>query len=230
MVYQLSYGLLPKDTMFGTYLEVLEGDDESFELEDPTPDDGGMIVPRSTDVGRPLLSDNPPRVLRRGGPGPEVVAMLDIDSFGSFLVITEAVRAMIEALEPDIHQYWPVTIVVPDRDPARYEPEDGIYIGQKEGRVPDIPVREAYLLNVCKRLDTMDKELSHPVSDRGFFAPHHRKEGESVRLVYRREACVGHHLWIDKFVAMSLLVSDALAQKLKDAGTTGISLRHSEEV
>ncbi|MBO6868709.1 MAG: hypothetical protein JJ877_16830, partial [Thalassococcus sp.] len=87
--------------------------------------------------------------------------------------------------------------------------------------------RTDYFFNICNRLDTMDRELSFPINARGFFRP---MGGDDYRLVFSKEKIGNHHAWRDKFVpGGEKYISNTLAQRLKEAGITGLRFNEREK-
>ena len=119
--------------------------------------------------------------------------------------VSVAIRDMIEALEPNVHQFFPVDIYGVDgviREPRRY------------------------FLNVCQRVDAI-VEGNYSVLDDGerlYYA-------SSLNPLKIRRQDVSHlHLWRDKHLSGGIFVSDALYRQIADAGYGAFDLGIAAEV
>lgn len=171
------------------------------------------------------MAEDPPRVLRRTGAAP----LLDIDRLGGLLIVSDRVREAVEALEPGVHQVFPVDLIVAG------EARAGAHLRALDtGRPPDLGAGEVHargwLLNICNRIDGLDRERTHPINLRGFVDTGLASEAAPLEIVFRRASTERRHLWRDKHVPDTAFMSDALARRLAGIGVTGLRLRPCAEV
>jgi hypothetical protein len=114
-----------------------------------------------------------------------------------------------------------------NRNPANFEPEDNAYTEEPGEVLQDMKVGHGYWLNICKRLDTLHKDLCPGCDERGFYSP--RFDKEKIGRVFSSVAVSGNHLWHDKFTSGNF-VSEELAKRLQDAGVTGLFYQHFKQV
>ncbi len=144
---------------------------------------------RAREWGQPLKSDFiPAKIKKRGRERP----IADIDfMFGMFLV-SQAFKNAVEAVEPDVHQFFPVDVFWANGNQA-----DGKF----------------YWFNICTALDTVDPERTEASQKSGIS----NRTGKFVRsrwkirkpgggqypIYYNLEAVQGHHIWKDKYLFSS---------------------------
>lgn len=182
-----------------SWIEVLQGDIQNIELVDPTPDEGGLITRTGWTVGRPMKTEGMPTKVARKGVGLQVKPLLDVENFFGQFLVNDTVKDIIEALEPGVHQFFPMELYV-------------------DGELQRID----YFFNICNRLDTMDGEKTFPLNARGFWKP---KKGEPSALVFSTAKIGDHHAWRDKFKT-GAFISDRLADAMQAAEVTGLSYQH----
>jgi hypothetical protein len=175
--------------------EAVDGDLKKVKVVDPTPDGGGLITKSLS--GRPIHTEHFPTRAKRVGGSLTTFPHLQVDQFYGSLMADDEVKSIIEGFEPDIHQFMPLEVSI--------------------GR--DV-VNRRYAVNVCKRMDMMNRSLTYPINERGFYKPYGSPES---RLVLSRQAVEGHHLWHDKYL-VGTFVSDELAAALRTAEVTGLHL------
>ena len=187
-----------------SWIEVLEGDHQNIRLLDATQDDGVVITKKGWTAGRPMSAEGMPTKVARKGVGLAIKPLVDAEAFFGQLLVSDAFKEIVEELEPGVHQFFPMEL----------------YVGDEFQRTD-------YFFNICNRLDTMDRELSFPINARGFFRPMGR---DDYRLVFSKEKIGNHHAWRDKFVpGGATYISNTLAQRLKEAGITGLRFNEREE-
>lgn len=187
-----------------SWIEVLEGDHQNIRLLDATQDDGVVITKKGWTAGRPISAEGMPTKAVRKGVGLAIKPLVDAEAFFGQLLVSDAFKEIVEELEPGVHQFFPMEL----------------YVGDEFQRTD-------YFFNICNRLDTMDRELSFPINARGFFRP---KGNDDYRLVFSKEKIGNHHAWRDKFVpGGATYISNTLAQRLKEAGITGLRFNEREE-
>ena len=181
----------------------LDGDTKLLRLKDPTPDGGTLITKfGSTHVGRPIEDTGVPTRARRVGAGLNVYPQLDFHTMSGSALVSEAVRDLIEELEPNTHQFFPIEVTM--------------------GKT-DVPYGMYFKLMPCNRLDTMDRDNSFPLNARGFYKGGFGKNATG-KLQLKCDAIGPHHLWQEKFVTIGggMWMSDTLVEAIRDAGLTGI--------
>lgn len=114
---------------------------------------------------------------------------------GSVWAVDETFHAIVERFEPGIHQFFPMEVRLADGSPS------------------GIPY---YIFNVCQRIASVDVLRSQvhslPGSDRVSFIL------RDDRLVVRRDAVVGKHIWRDDyFLTRVIFFSDEIKQALQSA-------------
>jgi hypothetical protein len=190
---------------------LMKGDNEQLiEVEDPTPDDGMRVSHgRALVSGRRVKTDYVPKQMRleRDGVIPDYGR-----SYGLFHV-TDKFKDVVEALEPNVHQFIPFELV-----------------GPRKKHVADL-----WFMFVCNRLDTVDRERTTLVLVDGKMWlpardsprdqwPSHVDSGTQSMLFFDLNRIGNHHLWFDKHIIQELpLVSENLANSLKDARVTGVA-------
>ena len=172
----------------------LDGDFRKVEVVDKS-EDGGMFAPSTFDFGRAVIPDHMPTQLRRKRFG-KTVPMADfISAARSGTLVSTRVKQIIEGFEPNIHQFFPMSI---------------LHRGKEIGTM--------HYLIICKRLDTLDyNRTSPPIAEnaRGWRRdPMHR---EKANFVFRKSAVKGHHLWHDLRLIGPMLMSDTLLAAFEDA-------------
>jgi hypothetical protein len=185
----------------------LDGDTWQLELIDESPDNGGRITPGSPQQGRPLKDKNVPTRLERTGPTLQEYPLLDVISYsGSNLLACRAFRDLVEEMEPGVHQFFPMDLLVNGAKVATY-----------------------YWFVCCTRIATLSAEHCYPpLNERGFFKASRFGQQQNDRLVLSREKIGAHHAWVDKFHGV-LFFSNAFAERLKALELSGVRFRPISE-
>jgi hypothetical protein len=186
---------------------ILDGDFRSLRVTDSTQDDGGRISENSWNVGRPISPDNIPTKIKREPHSLEKLPLLDVDSFlGTGLLVCESFKDLLEELEPNVHQFWPIKILI-------------------NGDV--VAIR--YWFVACNRIATLSQTHCYPpVHPWGSWDPSPLGERENDRLVFSTEAIGSHHAWVDKFHC-DRLFSNTFGDRLKQLNLTGLKMRKLDE-
>lgn len=146
---------------------------------------------------------------------------LDIDTFDGLTFVSPRAKDLIERLEPGIHQF----------EPVEYVRSDGTHIA------------DMFVLFVCQRLDTMDREHTNMILSPHYWRPAKdvaRRKPELVppgtdldapaRMVFNAPQ-IGHaHLWRDKHIMPTIYASDTLVEAIKADGLTGFGGSKQEVV
>lgn len=203
MVHHISGGKYVTDYLGSqTWYDALDGNLDKVEIVDPTPDGGGLLHKHKLMSGRAMKPDHMPTKLRRGGPGLDVLPLLDIDGYASCLLVNATFRDILENLEPSVHQFFPMAV----------------HVGEEK-------VADRWWLNICNRLDTYDRNRTYPLNERGFWKPTRENSGAQVFSI---KAIGDRHAWHDKF-GHGTYISDAFAELLQAARLTGITYQHFDQ-
>jgi len=202
MVYNIAGGHYPGNPDPEPYFENLDGDFMNLELVDRTPDGGRVLIPKKS--GRKITSHNVPTKVKRGGPGLKRLPLLDVNNVYSCLMVNQTFKDILEELEPDVHQYFPMAVMVK---------------GEK--------IADHFWLNICNRLDTVHKtSCIPPLNEYGRWRP--KTQSPENKLVFDEKAIGGHHAWHDKFQG-GTFISEMFAERLQEAGVTGVGYGKFEQ-
>lgn len=196
MVYAMAYR--PKASSYPS-ADILEGNTGELELEDITPDGGtGLQISRSFS-GRRAKPDSVPKTIRWNGRR----KLLDYETTHK-RTVSPRFRDLIEAIEPGVHQFVPVEFVAKDGS----------------------PLATRWFWQVCNRLDSVHRERTNYVLDRGVWrAPNDQEH----RLVFDLETIGDAKFWHDKHEILGPLIIDAVKDRLEAGGMTGIHYHHYED-
>ena len=193
----MAYNLYPGETLVtaathkADYILPVDGDLRKTEFID-TSDDGGARV-RNGDLraGRALKPDKIPTKAKREHPAPQPLS--DFYPAGGAFYVSDRFKALVEAFEPGVHQFFPVTVKSGNK-----------HLGS------------LYLFNICNRIDGMDYDACIPP-----ILPGHRvysglsQPGEKIVLSRRKIA--GVHIWRDKRSTIEVFISDAFCAAMRAA-------------
>jgi hypothetical protein len=196
---QMVYRFFQSDDEVYSYGSIrLDGDLKKVGPVDTTPDEGRRIESHMKSAGRPIDPTHLPTKIKVEGPKRNLP---DVYEAGA-KVVDEKFRAVVEELEPGVHQFFPVELLW----------SDGSSAGQR------------YWFFVCNRLDTVDREKTTK-EFRNLWKS--RGNGE---FVFNRGQIGDHHIWIDKFMASSdPLMSNAMHDALVAAEITGMGFQEFSE-
>ena len=214
--------VLNNDTKIGTRKVVSlkmikgDGDDRLIEVEDATPD-GGLYFGhgRALVSGRRAQTEHFPKRLKATSTGP----IPDLGYLYHLNYVSEKFRSVVESVEPGVHQFIPFQIVAAKKE----------------------VLADMWFMVVCNRLDSVDREQTTLILDRGsMWISHLNVPREDWRpnfdpnvkgkFVFNSAQIGEHHLWYDKHSIYGPYLSDELADALTAAGITGIDLRKQEAV
>lgn len=198
----------------------LDGDEKKVEMVDTTPDGGISINSFITYhflSGRPVKPDHMPTKLY-----PTVKRKHFPDYFtgaGRGTVVSDKFRTIVEALEPDTHQFFPVQIVSKNQK-THYA--------------------DMFIMIICNRLDTVHAEKTNWYlhndamwvrRSRNRQDPNRAEWEGKDRLVLSSEKIGSHHLWIDKYMDPmdGLLISNVLKEALEAADLLDVEFYEVEE-
>lgn len=212
------YGLNVKPE-HGYYVDVepMDGSLDRVELVDPTPDGGYM--PQGIYSGRHIKTDTLPRRMqwldRHGHSVP------DFDRQHA-LNVSASAKALIERLEPGVHQFVPVE-----------------YLDRKGDHLEN-----RFFLIVGNRIDSLDHEKTTMVLVRGKIwraardlaarpelLPPEADLNIEPKMIFNLSQIGGAHLWCDKHLSGgSVFISNELADAIAAAGLSGINPTQGEWV
>jgi len=207
-VYQLLVeDSLPETKHIGEEFEPLDGDFDKVEIADKS-EDGGMFALHSFKFGRAVIPDHMPTLLRRKRFG-KTVPMADfITSARGCILVSTRVKQVIEGLEPNIHQFFPMSI---------------LHRGKEIGTM--------HYLVICNRLDTLDyNRTSPPIAENARGWRRDPMHPEKTKFVFRKSAVNGHHLWHDLRLGGPKLMSDTLLAAFQDASVCCLKIGTAMDV
>ncbi len=197
MVYALFTGktLAEHETSLAEYLVPTNGNIKAVELVDATQDSGRSIRTGSFDHGRPIKPENLPTMFK--GERANKYALSDCHNApGKGLLISARFKEIIETLEPDVHQFFPIAIKQ----------------GQKE-------IGTLYFFVVCNRIDGLDHAACVPpirASD-CLYSPTY---GLTDRRVFSHSQIGAAHIWAERH-ELGLWMSDKMRNAISNADLTG---------
>lgn len=212
------YGLNVKPE-HGYYVDVrvLDGSLDRVELVDPTPDGG--YTPQGLYSGRHVKTGNLPKRMqwqdRNGHPVP------DFDRQHALNVSARA-KALIEQIEPNVHQFVPVEYV--DRNGNHLEDRFFLVVGH---RIDSLDRKKTTMVLVRGKIwrpasDLVDRPELQP--------PGYDPNAES-KLVFSLSQINNAHVWCDKHLSGgSVFISDQLADAITAASLTGVKPTQAESV
>lgn len=195
-----------------------EGKDQpSRRISALNPVDDGGVVWDSHNSGVPVDGANFPKWVRWTDPNGNPIP--DFDNV-PFLSVSDKAKQIIEALEPGVHQFFPV------------EYQDG------QGRITGV----RYWFVPCHRIDSVDRKHTNMVLRKGLEwtpakdmlrrrepVPDNVDPSKPSKLVLNLAAIGDRQVWRDKHISSSLFISDAMASQFKAEKLTGLRLDGSEE-
>ncbi|NJM81488.1 MAG: hypothetical protein HC844_02465 [Tabrizicola sp.] len=135
-----------------------------------------------------------------------------IQTTNAVLAVSEAMKDLIEGLEPGIHQFRPIALLQPNSEafPGSYYT---MIIGQfRDSFIPD-PETEGKLWT---RSSYLDREKGRTFT--GAYSCHAGGAESFARLSFSSSAIGGAHLWRERnFLGGSFFISDALHDAIKKA-------------
>ena len=169
--------------------------------------DGRSVVRKPFMAGYPIQNINIPTRIRVEAARGKYPCCWFYDSF-KWVVCAEFKR-LVEELEPDTHQFFPVMATSPDNN----------------------VIDERFLFVVCKRLDTIHHGESNlrESRDRKTGTLRSYVAGMQSKAVVCKDAIEGHHLWWDKYLGNGFLVSDQFAKEFENRNLHGMRLIAVEE-
>jgi hypothetical protein len=194
--YSITGGIASDSQVYSNVVASLDGDLDKIRVADDTQDEGGRIVAKSYYDGRPVVPSTMPDYLVRGGP--LEYPLHDLYLMGNALVGTRSFKDAVEAVEPGVHQFFPVKIIETEKSQT--------------------PVAERFLMVICNRLDSLHHILCEPpFTERGW------PSRPTKKYVFSNQAIGKAHVWVDKFVPFTNYISEKLHARLERLNLTGSS-------
>lgn len=199
--------------------ENLDGDILAIRLLDETPEPGLRTSPgtEAAVAGRAVDSTHvPTRMLIGGG----CSAVTDHNRYNGLVFVSTELKALVEGLEPGIHQFFPVELV----------DQDGRHLA------------DHWFWVVCNRIDSVDRALTAAVLWKGVLWRPARELSEDelpvgtdrsrqATIVFNSQQIGAAHFWRDKYLSGGgLYCSDRAANLIREAALTGIELIEQETV
>lgn len=191
-------------------------DERRIEVVDTTPD-GGLYFShgRALISGRRVKTEHFPKYMKARTKG--VVA--DFGQWNSLKYVSKRFRSVIEGIEPSVHQFVPFQIVSSGKE----------------------IIADMFFLNICNRLDGMDRQHTTLVLARtGMWLPGREvppnerpanfDPNAKGKFVFNLHQIGDHHLWYDKHSIYGPYLSDELADSLAKADLSGFALVQRESV
>lgn len=202
-------------------VEFIDGREDQIRLVDETPEIGLSAKKiqnqnRTTFLlGRPVLAEKVPTKLAwmsKGGPD-------DYFSPRGFPCVSDAFRRLIEHLEPNVHQFFPLEVL----------------------NRRDEHIVNCWLWVVCQRIDSLDRAETTMVlyNNSVWLSPNvaykeqddaNKYKNFKAKIVFNSSQIAGRHFWRDSFLIQGLWCSGAAAELIQEAGLVGIKLVPKETV
>lgn len=155
---------------------------------------GGGFKPGDLNLGRALKAEHVPTKFLWGGPKNRKLP--DVLYGRGVVIVSVRVKDIMERFEPGVHQYFAVDI---------------IYKSNKE------LAEKMFFLNICSRLDSVDRELSTCKMSEGDIM----WQPETGYWVFDLAKIGAHHFWHDQHLFKGWMVSDVLKQAFEGASIKG---------
>lgn len=196
MVWSMSYR--PKPDSYPS-ADILEGNTGKLELVDSTPDGGSGLFESRGFSGRRVKPESVPKAIRWNGKR----KLLDYED-SWIATVSNRFRALIEEIEPDVHQF----------EPVRFVGKDGTELGTR------------WFWQVCNRIDSVHRDLTNWTLPKfNWIAP----SIEKPKLVFAVEMVGEKKFWHDKYISSGLFVSNDAKYKIESAGITGVHFKYREQ-
>lgn len=189
------YNIRPENTETYSYeFKRIEDNLDKVKVIDDTPDEGLPFRTHGNRSGRAIESDYLPKKIQLGGPKRDIP---EIYSPTGSLLVNDKFKDIVEELEPNVHQFFPIELIW----------KDGSHASNK------------YWFNPCNRLDSVDREKTTCLFE-NIWKPY--RGGD---LVFNLDKIGNCHAWIDKFISAGpIFISEILANKLEAANLSGLGL------
>ncbi len=196
MVWLMSYRPVPDSYPLA---EVIEGNSGELELEDMTDDGGiGLNMSRSFSGRRAKPESVPKAILWKSRR-----KLLDYEN-ACKKTVSAQFRALIEEIEPEVHQF----------EPIRFVAKDGAFL------------EDRWFWQICNRIDGMHADLTNMVFSIRVWNP--PPKPEVARPVYDLMKIGQAHFWHDMHTK-GTFVSDFAKKRIDEAKITGVHFAYREQ-
>ena len=170
---------------------------------------------RHTSDRGPLASHEMPKEYQLKKSYRSLAALMEIN--GTFLIVQKPLKELIEAFEPGVHQFWPITIALRGGQPYPV-PCFGMVIKNHI---------ESVLADQSEWTPSHSRPPLRYMTQDFFDAEKHRVD----RVVLSQKAIEGRHLWRDtRWLKPGLFISNELHDAVKAAGLRIFPTRQAKEV
>lgn len=171
---------------------------QHIELEDYTPDGGGGLQPwYEGGSGRRVKPESLPKVIRWKSKR----SLLDFE-VAFVKTVSERFRALIEDIEPGVHQFEPIQFIAQDRS----------------------PLDTRWFWQVCNRLDTVDRAKTDMVMGNFVWKPNDDiPKDQRVGVIFDLSKIGNIQFWHDKHLSAGTYCSDNAKARIEAAGVTGVA-------
>lgn len=177
------------------WFEYLDGDQKRVTLIDPSQDGGVTIIVGGS--GRPVHPEYIPTKIGFRDAKPGVRQLMDFEGSWLGMLISNRAKLIIESLEPNRHQFFPVEISIRDDAPETWNADAGAFDPPAGTKFHDRKIADYWIFNICARLDTMDRARTVGIRpDKGSYNP--KKMGVKGHLVLSNASINGAQAWVDR--------------------------------
>jgi hypothetical protein len=183
----------------GPRIKHLDGDPLQVEMIDKTPEKRLRVRPgmEAWHSGRPLEQSFMPTILSVSN---GMKGVTDLDGYQGITFVSPRFKAIIEELEPGVHQFFPLELVDSKK---RHLADHWIWV-------------------ICNALDTVDGEASG--WEFRYECRWHPRVGTKDKLTFSKNKIGNHHFWREKFMMPGhfRMASETAFEKMQSAGLTFI--------
>jgi hypothetical protein len=177
-------------------LTEMDGNLRKIEYEDATREratNGGGFEPGDLNLGRRIKPDSVPAKFLWEGPRNRKLP--DAKFSRGMLLVSDRLKNIIEEFEPGRHQFFPIDVLF------------------KSGEL----AKKMHFLNICTRLDSVDRELTTSKLDYSIWRP-----DLGGQLVFNLDQVGKHHLWHDRHIHNGTYASDKLHDAIRSQQISGL--------
>lgn len=197
--------------------EMLDGDKSKVRSVDETPDGGTLPGENFLASGRHVFTEHlPTRMLWKeteGRPMPDFHE-------SHILNVSERAKALIEQFEPRVHQFVPVDVF--DKANKFLERRYFLFCGNRIDSLDHN--KTTFVLVKYPKSSAWENPQNLVQWGDGALVPPQIDPKKKPEFVFSKKQIGGAHLWVDKYIAGSRWISDALAKAIKDRDFTGLKL------
>ncbi len=195
--------------------KLLDGDTQQIKLKGPVTDEMERVIAlRHTHqytLGYPVEPENVPTTWQWNSSR----EIPDYYTPHGFPCISSRIKDVAEKIEPDVHQFFPLTVV----DKAKEK------------------IAERWLWVVCNRIDGVDRKHTTYVLKKGaLWMSNWDENGErfvvpNAKLYHSRKQTAGYHFWRDKhLMGVGIYASDEAAEALEALDLLGLAVGNRDTI